>query len=79
MAIDPVEDADLAVIEASHLFPTHTTWVGFDRSALLRRYMYDFVSLLAPQLTRRVIDRARNAPNQAETDALFDVNELPVR
>jgi LysR family cys regulon transcriptional activator len=79
MAIDPVEDADLAVIEASHLFPTHTTWVGFDRSALLRRYMYDFVSLLAPQLTRRVIDRARNAPNQAETDAMFDVKELPVR
>jgi len=79
MAIDPVEDADLAVIEASHLFPTHTTWVGFDRSALLRRYMYDFLSLLAPQLTRRVIDRARNAGNQAETDALFDPEELPVR
>jgi LysR family cys regulon transcriptional activator len=79
MAIDPVEDADLAVIEASHLFPTHTTWVGFDRSALLRRYMYDFVSLLAPQLTRRVIDRARNAANQAETDALFDLKDLPVR
>ncbi|HXC58057.1 MAG TPA: LysR substrate-binding domain-containing protein [Steroidobacteraceae bacterium] len=79
MAIDPVEDADLAVIEASHLFPTHTTWVGFDRSALLRKYMYDFVALLAPQLTRRVVDRARNVASQAETDALFDLKELPVR
>ncbi len=79
MAIDPVEDADLAVIEASHLFPIHTTWVGFDRSALLRRYMYDFIGLLAPQLTRRVIDRARSAANQADTDALFDAKELPRR
>lgn len=79
MAIDPVEDADLAVIEASHLFPLHTTWVGFDRSALLRRYMYDFIGLLAPQLTRRVVDRARSAANQADTDTLFDVKELPRR
>jgi LysR family cys regulon transcriptional activator len=79
MAIDPVEDADLAVIEASHLFPLHTTWVGFDRSALLRRYMYDFIGLLAPQLTRRVVDRARSTTNQADTDALFDLKELPRR
>ncbi len=59
MALDPVEDADLAVLEAGHLFPSHVTWVGFDRSALLRKHQYDFISLLAPHLTRRVVDRAR--------------------
>lgn len=79
MAIDPVEDADLVVIDAAHLFPVHTTWVGFDRSALLRRYMYDFIGLLAPHLSRRVIDRARAAGSQAETDAQFDSTQLPLR
>ena len=79
MAIDPVEDADLVVLDAAHLFPTHTTWVGFDRSALLRKYMYDFIGLLAPHLTRRVIDRARNTSNQAETDAVFAETPLPRR
>jgi LysR family transcriptional regulator, cys regulon transcriptional activator len=79
MAIDPTDDADLVVLDAAHLFPTHTTWVGFDRSALLRKYMYDFIGLLAPHLTRRVVDRARSASSQSETDALFDTIELPQR
>ena len=79
MAIDPVEDADLVVLDAAHLFPTHTTWVGVDRGALLRRYVYDFIGLLAPHLSRRVIDRARSAGSQAEVDAQFDVSELPRR
>jgi LysR family cys regulon transcriptional activator len=79
MAVDPVEDADLVVLDAAHLFPTHTTWVGFDRSALLRKYMYDFLGLLAPHLTRRVVDRARTTINQAETDAVFEGTALPVR
>jgi LysR family transcriptional regulator, cys regulon transcriptional activator len=79
MAIDPVDDADLAVLDAAHLFPTHTTWVGFDRSALLRKYMYDFIGLLAPHLTRRVVDRARSASSQSETDAIFGSVELPSR
>jgi len=79
MAIDPEADADLAVLEAGHLFPSHVTWVGFDRSALLRKHQYDFISLLAPHLTRRVVDKARSTANQAETDALFDAAELPQR
>jgi LysR family cys regulon transcriptional activator len=79
MAIDPVEDADLVVLDAAHLFPTHTTWVGFDRSALLRKYMYDFIGLLAPHLTRRLVDRARAASSQVDTDALFADVELPRR
>jgi LysR family cys regulon transcriptional activator len=79
MAVDPVEDADLVVLDAAHLFPTHTTWVGFDRSALLRKYMYDFLGLLAPHLTRRIVDRARTSTNQADTDAVFEGISLPVR
>lgn len=79
MAIDPEEDSDLAVLDASHLLPVHTTWVGLDRGSLLRRYVYDFIGLLAPHLTRRVVDQARAAASQVEADSLFSGIELPQR
>ncbi len=28
VALEPAHDADLVVLDASHLFPIHTTWVG---------------------------------------------------
>ena len=77
MAIDPREDADLLSIDATHLFPSHTTWAGYQQGALLRGYMYDFLQLLAPHLTRRLIDRAGNAATQADVEALFADVELP--
>jgi LysR family cys regulon transcriptional activator len=58
MAIEP-NDPDLTSIEAGHLFPAHTTWIGFRRGTLLRKYMYDFAQLLAPHLDRRLVDRAQ--------------------
>ena len=79
MAIDPVEDADLVVLDGAHLFPWHTTWVGLDRGALLRGYQYDFINLFAPHLKRYEVDRARAAASQAETDALFEGVDLPQR
>jgi LysR family cys regulon transcriptional activator len=78
MAIDPREDADLLSIDATHLFPSHTTWAGYQQGALLRGYMYDFLQLLAPHLTRRLIDRAGNAATQADVEALFADVDLPV-
>ncbi len=79
VAMDGEDDADLVSLEASHLFPIHTTWVGFTRGGLLRSYMYDFMQLLAPHLTRRIVDRAAACETQAEVDALFTGIELPVR
>jgi len=78
MAVDPREDADLVSIDAAHLFPAHTTWAGFHQGALLRGYMYEFLQLLAPHLTRRLVDRAGNASTPAEVEALFSDVELPV-
>jgi LysR family cys regulon transcriptional activator len=69
VAIEPEHDADLVVIEASHLFPIHTTWVGFRRGTLLRNFAYEFMQLFGPHLTRRLIDRAieaRDGDGQAE-------------
>jgi LysR family cys regulon transcriptional activator len=78
MAVDPREDADLVSIDASHLFPAHRTWAGFHRGALLRGYMYEFLQLFAPQLNRKLIDRASNAESAEDVDALFADIELPV-
>jgi LysR family cys regulon transcriptional activator len=78
MAVDPREDADLVSIEASHLFPAHATWTGFHQGALLRTYMYDFLQLFAPHLTRRLVDRAANAATPTDVEVLFTDTELPV-
>jgi LysR family cys regulon transcriptional activator len=79
MAIDPKEDADLVQIDTSHLFPTHTTWIGLRRGGLLRKYQLDFVQLVAPHLTKRIIERASGAANQSEVDELLKGLELPLR
>jgi LysR family cys regulon transcriptional activator len=77
MAINPKDDPDLVSIDASHLFAVHTTWIGFQRGALLRPYMYQFMQLLAPHLPRRLIERAAAVDGQAAVDALFEDIELP--
>jgi LysR family transcriptional regulator, cys regulon transcriptional activator len=78
MAVDPA-DPDLAAIDSSHLFAAHTTWIGFRRGTLLRRYMYDFAQLLAPHLDRRLIERAHRAGSAQEVAALFTDTVLPQR
>ncbi len=74
------EDAqDLAILDASHLLPAHTTWLGFRRGTLLRKYMYDFAQLLAPHLERRMVERAHRAATVEETAELFAHLKLPQR
>jgi LysR family cys regulon transcriptional activator len=79
MAIVPGEDDDLVALDASHLFTPHVTWIGFRRGTLLRRYMYDFVQLLAPHLDRRLVERAHRAGSPAEVAELVKEIELPQR
>jgi LysR family cys regulon transcriptional activator len=49
---DPERDVELGMIDASHLFPPGTTYLGIRRDAFLRGYMYEFIQLLAPQFDR---------------------------
>jgi LysR family transcriptional regulator, cys regulon transcriptional activator len=77
MAVDPREDADLAVIEAKHLFPEHLTWIGFRRGRLLRSYMYEFLRCFAPHLTRRRVDAAGRSGDALEQSGVFSDIELP--
>jgi LysR family cys regulon transcriptional activator len=77
VALDASQDRGLVAIDAAHLFPIHTTWIGFARDRLLRGYMYDFISLVAPHLSRELVDRAANCERQTDVDALFTDVKLP--
>ena len=57
MAFDPKRDRQLRAIDASHLFPSSTTRLGIKRGAYLRRYAYDFIELLAPNLSRELVEK----------------------
>jgi LysR family cys regulon transcriptional activator len=78
MAIDE-NDPDLKAIDAGHLFAAHTTWIGFRRGTLLRKYMYEFAQLLAPHLDRRLVERAHRASSPEEVREMFAEVELPER
>jgi DNA-binding transcriptional LysR family regulator len=58
MAYDEKRDKLLRAIDAGHLFRSSTTRVAVRRGAFLRGDVFDFIELFAPQLTRKVIDKA---------------------
>ncbi|WIX34333.1 HTH-type transcriptional regulator CysB [Salinicola sp. JS01] len=77
MAVDPVADADLVAVDASHLFESSTTKIGIRRGTFMRSYMYDFVKRLAPHLDRDTVEAALAAGPRHEGELFKDV-ELPV-
>ena len=79
MAHDPVLDADLVALDASHLFQSSVTHIGCRKGTFMRRYMYDFIELFAPQLTHRVVDDAFACSNGSEREAMFADMVLPIR
>ncbi len=58
MAFDPKRDRGLHAIDASHLFEPNTTRIGIRRGTYLRAFVYDFIEMFAPHLTRPVVDAA---------------------
>ncbi|HLD09417.1 MAG TPA: LysR substrate-binding domain-containing protein, partial [Methylophilaceae bacterium] len=61
MAYDKERDANLAMLDASHLFPPSTTYLGIRRDAYLRGYTYGFIQLLAPDFDRKAVNAALKA------------------
>ncbi|MBS62863.1 HTH-type transcriptional regulator CysB [Salinisphaera sp.] len=71
MAYDPVADADLVRLDASHLFAASTTHIGFRHNLFLRGYMRRFIEIFAPHLTSAVLDEALAEYPGARYDALI--------
>ena len=79
MAEDCTDHEDLAAIDAEGLFPRSTTWIGFRKDIVLRRYMLDFVQLFAPHITTDQLEKTRHVRSQSDIDSLFRDAKLPVR
>ena len=79
MAYECQDQKDLTALSAAGLFPRVTTWLGFRRDSVLRRYMVDFIALFAPHLTPQLTRKAAQLTTQTEVDELFDEAQLPVR
>ncbi|MFT6985419.1 MAG: LysR family cys regulon transcriptional activator [Psychromonas sp.] len=78
MAVNEVDD-DFCVIDASHLFKSSTTSIGFRKGSFLRDYMYEFMVRFAPHLTRPLVEKAIQLKYSAEVSKLFENIELPTR
>jgi len=79
MAADCSDRKDLQVIDAEGLFPRSTTWIGFRKDAVLRRYMFDFIQLFATHVTELQMHDLRRAKSQESIDQLFRDTALPLR
>lgn len=69
MAFDERSDSDLHVIDALHLFASNVTRLAIRRGVELRSYVFDFIELFAPTLTRNTITQALRAEAAAERTA----------
>ncbi len=58
VAFEPQRDSGLRRINIAHLFPASTTWVGIRRGSYLRRFIFEFVELFAPHLSRATLRAA---------------------
>jgi LysR family cys regulon transcriptional activator len=79
MAADCADRKDLRVIDAEGLFPRSTTWIGYRKDAVMRRYMIEFLQLFSPHVTNLQMEDLRRAGNQESIDELFRRTELPLR
>jgi len=58
MAHDPTRDTQFDKLDAAHLFAASTTRLALRRGVYLRGFVYEFITLFAPQFDRSAIDAA---------------------
>jgi LysR family transcriptional regulator, cys regulon transcriptional activator len=77
MAFDPDTDSELTALDVSHLFEPSITKVCLKRDMFIRGFMFDFIRLFAPHLTRSLIEEAQQLRDKKEISSLFKQIELP--
>jgi len=79
MAQECGEQEDLVALDGAGLFPRCTTWLGFRRDLVLRRYMYEFIELFAGHLDERTVREMVMLDDQDRIDEALDKLSLPLR
>ena len=77
MAYDPVADEDLVALNASHLFESSTTSIGFRKNSYIRGYMFDFIEMFAPHLSRDLGEESLAHSGGRGSEALLGSIEIP--
>lgn len=57
-AYDPERDRNLRVIPVGHLFGNNVTHIGVKQGAYLRSFVYTFIELFSPTLTKKIVEQA---------------------
>ncbi|WP_196138344.1 LysR substrate-binding domain-containing protein [Aliikangiella sp. G2MR2-5] len=78
MAFNPKEDQDLIGYSAKGILPRCTTWLAFNKNLLLRRYMYCFIELFAPHITREWLESYINKDAAYENRFIQANNKSPL-
>ncbi len=78
MAYNQDLDQDLVALDASHLFESSITKIGFRKGTFLRGFMYEFIEQFAPHLNKDIVNEASQRHNRAELEELFESVQLPV-
>lgn len=79
MAHECDDNKDLIAIDATGMFPRSTTWIGFRKNTVLRRYMINFITLFAPHINTQQLDTVVKTQQQEKIDLLFKDTKLPIR
>lgn len=77
MAFNEGLDDDLVALDASKLFTPSITRIGFRRGSFLRGFMYDFIELFAPHLSKSIVEQAYQCHSRQELEDLFANIQLP--
>lgn len=59
-AYDSDRDRNLKVINVGHLFGNNVSHIGVKHGAYLRSYVYTFIELFSPTLTKKIVEQAMN-------------------
>lgn len=63
VAYDAERDRNLRVIPAGHLFGNNVTKVAIKQNAYLRSFVYTFIELFSPTLTRKLVEQSMAGEN----------------
>jgi LysR family transcriptional regulator, cys regulon transcriptional activator len=78
LAHDADKDSGLEAIDASELIEISTARIVFRRGLFFRGFMYEFLALFAPHLTRELIESALSVRSRSAMDPLLVDVELPL-
>ena len=64
LAYDPDRDRNLKVLPVGHLFGNNVTHLGVKQGAYLRSFVYTFIELFSPTLTRKIVEQAMSSESE---------------